>query len=68
MAQKLKCVGRYRNDPRNVVYQVGEVFEASDEDAAYLLADAPGCFEVVVEKAVRKPARDKAVRSAPEDK
>lgn len=67
---RLRCVAAYRNDPRNVIYRAGDEFDATDEHAAFLLADAPGCFEHVKPKAkrVRKPPQDKAMREPPEEK
>ena len=44
MAKKLKCVARYRNDARGLIYSKGNVFEVEDSLASFLLADAPGSF------------------------
>ena len=66
MAKKLKCVARYRNDARGLIYLVGSEFEIEDALASFLLADAPGCFEEVVEK--KAPARRKRVGRPPKDK
>ena len=63
---RLRCVGRYVNGPAGLVYQVGQVFDASSSLAAMLLSDAPECFEVVERKRAR--GRDKMVKAAPEDK
>ena len=63
---KLRCVLTYANGPLNLAYEVGTVFDADDAQATYLLADAPGCFEVV--KAVTAPARDKMIRTPEADK
>lgn len=67
---KLKCIGNYRNDARGLIYKKGEVFDADEPLAAFLLSDAPGCFEEVKPqtKRVSKPPVDKAVKSAPKEK
>jgi len=72
---KLRCVGKYVNDVRNLRFEVGEEFEADGELLQFLQSDAPGCFEEVVEeepkpkgKALKRPPRNKAVDEAPEDK
>ena len=66
---KLKCVLRYRNDARGLVYEPGDV-ERDPRLVQFLRSDAPGAFEVVEEKSksVRKPARNKAVQEPPVDK
>ena len=62
---RLLCIGRYVNEPRSLAYDVGVTFEADEATAAYLLADAPGCFTVApVAKAVAAPAADKAIKTA----
>ena len=66
MAKKLKCVARYRNDARGLIYSKGNVFEVEDSLASFLLADAPGSFEEVVEK--KAPTRRKRVGRPPKDK
>ena len=63
---KLRCVGNYANDARNLRFAVGDVFDAEEPMAQYLMVDAPGCF--VEHKAVEAPPKDKAVKRAPEDK
>ena len=63
---KLRCVGKYANDARNLRFAAGDVFEPDEKLAAFLLVDAPGCFEEV--KAIEAPPKDKAVKRAPEDK
>ncbi|MBK8772596.1 MAG: hypothetical protein IPM06_19525 [Rhizobiales bacterium] len=63
---KLRCLLRYANGPLNLAYDAGTVFDADDAQAAYLLVDAPECFEVV--KAITAPARDKMVRTPEADK
>lgn len=49
-------------------YRRGQVIEVDDAHAEWLQRDAPGTFEVVVEKAPKRPPRDKMLRSAPEEK
>lgn len=64
---KLRCIGRYANDARNLRFEPGQVFEPDPDIEAYLRADAPGCFEPVTEvaaKAPKKPAADKAIHEA----
>lgn len=62
---KLRCVGGYRNEPRQLSFEAGQVFDADPEIEAFLMADAPGCFEAAPEKkALRTPPDDKMVRSA----
>lgn len=63
---KLKAIHRYFNGPRGLAYPEGTVFEADEPLAAFLMVDAPGCFEEV--KAVEQPPKDKAIKRAPEDK
>lgn len=41
----LKCLARYKS--RKGEFQAGQEFEASEAEAAFYLADAPGSFEVV---------------------
>jgi hypothetical protein len=38
----------YRN--REVYYEAGRVIEVSEQEANWLLADAPGCFETFVKE------------------
>jgi hypothetical protein len=66
---KLRVLGNYTNDPRNIRLTKGEQIEVDEAQAAYLLADAPGCFEVVTEevKQARVPA-NKMVESPKADK
>ena len=62
---RLTCVGRYINEPRGLAYDVGAMFEVDEALAAFLLADAPGCFAPApVAKAVAAPAADKAIKQA----
>lgn len=71
---KLRCTGNYINGPRNLVYRKGEVFDASPDLRAFLLADAPGCFEELeepsetAEKGLDAPPMDKAIKSPPKKK
>lgn len=67
---KLKCILPYRNDPRGWLYKPGTVFDATEADAKFLLADAPGCFEVVKPKAKRvgRPPKDKMVAEPTKEK
>lgn len=43
-------------------YKAGQVIDVPDRDALWLLADAPGCFEVVEEKAMDAPPVDKQIK------
>lgn len=62
---RLLCIGRYVNEPRNLAYNTGDVFEADETLASYLLADAPGCFAPApAVKAVAAPTVDKAIKAA----
>lgn len=67
---KLRVKGSYVN--RGVAYSPGQVIDVSDEEARFLMADAPGCFEPVRNtrrrKRVRKPPQNKMVEAAPEEK
>jgi hypothetical protein len=57
---RLRCVAKYANGARNLEFTPGAIVE--DETlVAFLLVDAPGCFEVV--KAVTAPPKDKAVKA-----
>lgn len=62
---RLRCVGRYVNQVRGLVYVVGDVFDADDALTAYLLADAPGCFEPAAPegKAITAPPVDRAIKT-----
>lgn len=62
---RLRAIGRYVNEPRNLAFDAGTVFEADEATAAFLLADAPGTFErVVLAKQVSAPPADKAIKAA----
>ena len=60
----LTALSGYRN--REYVYQAGETFEASEELAAFLEADAPGVFKRLdapaVDKMIGTPAVNKTIR------
>ena len=49
-------------------YRKGQVIEVDEGHAEWLQRDAPGTFEVVVEKALKQPPRDKMLRAAPKEK
>ena len=62
---RLLCIGRYVNEPGGLAFDVGVTFEPDESLAAFLLADAPGCFAPApAVKAVDAPARDKAIKTA----
>jgi len=66
---RLTCVGRYINEPRGLAYDVGAMFEVDEALAAFLLADAPGCFAPApAVKAMAAPTADKAIRTAERSK
>ncbi len=46
---KLKCLSRYRETARRLEYEPGAVVESDAALAAFLMADAPGSFEEIVE-------------------
>jgi hypothetical protein len=56
----LRCVARYVNGARNLELTPGAIVE-DEALVTFLLADAPGCFEVV--KAVTAPPKDKAIKA-----
>ena len=60
---RLRCVGRYANSARQLAYVVGDEFDADPALLAYLMADAPGCFEPVTAKQMAAPPMDKAVKT-----
>jgi hypothetical protein len=41
---KLKCVSRYVNEPQQLAFNAGDVFDASPALAQFLKADSPGSF------------------------
>jgi|GEM_PF-6694840 len=62
---KLKVLARYRS--RAVEYAAGDIIEVSEAEGRLLLADAPGCFEVVGDvevEALDAPPKDKMLRPA----
>ena len=62
---RLRCVGRYANTARGLVYNVGDEFDADPALLAYLTADAPDCFEPVAPqgKQLAAPPMDKALKA-----
>jgi hypothetical protein len=56
---RLKCLSNYSNEARGHIYTVGQEFDVSDADAAFLLADSPGSFAEV--KMVERPPANKMV-------
>jgi len=66
---KLYVDKKYRN--REVEYTAGKTIEVPEDEAEFLLKDAPGCFEVVeekAEKAVKAPEVNKMIDESIEDK
>lgn len=45
--QKLRAKGQYINPQLNLKLRAGDVLEVSEAEAAFLLRDAPGLFELV---------------------
>jgi hypothetical protein len=43
----LRCLSRYENGARQLVFEPGQEFEADITLQRYLFVDAPGCFEEV---------------------
>jgi hypothetical protein len=68
----LRCVSRYTNTARALSFVPGQEFEVAPDLGAYLLADAPGCFEEVhlapAGKDLTTPPVDKAVKAPPRRK
>lgn len=64
----MRCIAQYVNDARGLRFQPGQVFDADPALAVFLMADAPGCFEMAeaapAGKAPKRPAADKAVHEA----
>ena len=61
---RLLCIGRYINEPRGLAFDAGVTFESDEALAAFLLADAPGCFAPApAVKAVAAPTADKAIKT-----
>jgi hypothetical protein len=68
---KLRCVSRYDNVPWGWHFQPGAIFEVTEEERRFLMADSPGSFEDYAEpkaKRVAEPPQDKAVKSPPRAK
>lgn len=64
---QLRVISRYEN--RDVVYEVGQTIDVDDMAAAWLMRDAPGCFEPVQDKPKTEPEPEaKAETEPPEDK
>jgi hypothetical protein len=55
---------------REVSYPAGATIEVTPADAAYLMADAPGSFELFTPEAkeMAEPPQDKAVKAPSESK
>jgi len=58
---KLRCVSGYTNGPAGLVFRAGDEFNANEELARFLLADAPGCFKEVLVKKAGRPRKNKAI-------
>lgn len=56
---KLDVLSDYRNEPRNLAFQKGQVIEVDVQIAAFLMADAPGAFAEHKDK----PAPNKRVET-----
>lgn len=67
---KLWVEKHYRS--RDIDYPEGKTIEVPEDEAEFLLRDAPGCFEIVTEKtaekAVKAPEVNKMVEEPVEDK
>lgn len=63
---KLKCLSRYVNEPQQLAFNVGEVFDASPALAQFLRADSPGSFAEVEDQPeaapITKPAKAPRVK------
>lgn len=81
MAQKVRCLENYHTERPGLYFDAGQVYEMDPEKAAWLMRDAPGCFELVREpepepepkprtrrKSVKKPPQNKAVLEPVEEK
>ena len=64
--KKLKVLSDYKSSLG--AWPAGAEIEVEKWLADHLMRDAPGCFEVVVEKALDEPPEDKMVKSAPKKK
>ena len=64
---KLSVKQFYRSG--NVAYVPGETLEVDAEHGAFLMRDAPGCFEEVKpRRSMRKPPKHKAIEEAQVEK
>jgi hypothetical protein len=57
----LIALGEYH--AQNLHYTAGQTFEANDDLALFLMADAPANFEVVTVKEIEAPPVDKMLRA-----
>ena len=63
---RLKVLSNYRR--QQVAYVVGTIIEVREDEAEFLLRDAPGCFEVVpAGPRVDLPAEEPVVEETPEE-
>lgn len=49
---------------RDTEYHPGQVLEVDEQRARFLLTDAPGCFERIIDKSIEQAPIDKMVRRA----
>lgn len=63
---KVRCLRFYVN--RELAYRPGAVFEATDDQWAFLQRDSPGSFELATVKEIAEPPQDKAVKAPPRSK
>ncbi len=61
---KLKVLSQYRS--AKVAYEADQLLDLKDEEAAFLMRDAPGCFKVYVprKRRGRPPKRRLPVENA----
>jgi hypothetical protein len=64
---RLRCVAPYRNDARGLQYVYGQIIEGDAALLAYLVADAPACFDVAPE-GKQATVEDKTIKRAPASK
>lgn len=55
---RLQVIGKYQNSALGMDVRAGDVIEANNADAEFLLRDAPGCFEEYKAKAAQAPANE----------
>jgi hypothetical protein len=62
---RLQVVSTYR--ARQVAYQKGTIIEVTEDEAEFLLRDAPGCFEIApdIPRADEPPADEPPAGKAP---